>query len=556
MNNDEVNKLYSALIGKGYSTDDLGDEKTFRSMMSDKGHRKELYDWVSSNGDFRIGDYDRYESRLTGANKVPAEDLLNPKWKEQSYSRNPEILKSGYLPKFEEPAQQLMAERQLGDQEGVNFEEDYVEGFGEGVKQGWQGLKEGAKYFAGEVANLATGSSLDDKRALETFNRLRQEGKTDYINGTGTTFVADKSMNEDLKLIREAIQEAGGDMDKAKRILSERAAEKSWGDTMMESAKEGMNAMKPTKGFGAWVGNLVPQMIPSAAAIALSFITKNPKYAQMVGGIGMGGMTVSTAGQSMKEARDAGATNGEVWAVGIADGVIEYATEKLPFDNYTRKLFNGVKHKVGGEIAEAANYVSSPGRAELEELLTKANKKLGGRLFNGKNVKDYLASMAEEGLSEFTAEALQTITPMIYENPENYPVLTDILSSGWEGAKAGLFMGSILGGASKIAEHRQQRARRKEQGYVDVAQVHMGKNDEVVEIVGFDDKTGDYQVLHDGKVRAVKRENVVESHRFTFDEFDNAELSMEADESYENGYSLTTPQEMTDAKNMYDLSSG
>lgn len=552
MNNDEVNKLYSALIGKGYSTDDLGDEKTFRSMMSDKGHRKELYDWVSSNGDFRIGDYDRYESRLTGANKVPAEDLLNPKWKEQSYSRNPEILKSGYLPKFEEPAQQLMAERQLGDQEGVNFEEDYVEGFGEGVKQGWQGLKEGAKYFAGEVANLATGSSLDDKRALETFNRLRQEGKTDYINGTGTTFVADKSMNEDLKLIREAIQEAGGDMDKAKRILSERAAEKSWGDTMMESAKEGMNAMKPTKGFGAWVGNLVPQMIPSAAAIALSFITKNPKYAQMVGGIGMGGMTVSTAGQSMKEARDAGATNGEVWAVGIADGVIEYATEKLPFDNYTRKLFNGVKHKVGGEIAEAANYVSSPGRAELEELLTKANKKLGGRLFNGKNVKDYLASMAEEGLSEFTAEALQTITPMIYENPENYPVLTDILSSGWEGAKAGLFMGSILGGASKIAEHRQQRARRKEQGYVDVAQVHMGKNDEVVEIVGFDDKTGDYQVLHDGKVRAVKRENVVESHRFTFDEFDNAELSMEADESYENGYSLTTPQEMTDAKNMYE----
>ena len=559
MNNDEVNKLYSALIGKGYSTDDLGDEKTFRSMMSDKGHRKELYDWVSSNGDFRIGDYDRYESRLTGANKVPAEDLLNPKWKEQSYSPNPEILKSGYLPKSEPTQQPVkpsverpMAEQQLGDPEGIKFEEDYVEGFGEGFKQGWQGLKEGAKFFAGETANLVTGSSLDDKRALETFNRLQQEGKTDYINKSGNTYVADKSMNEDLKLIRDAIQEAGGDMDKAKRILSERAADKSWGDSMMESAKEGMNAMKPTKGFGAWVGNLVPQMIPSAAAIALSFITKNPKYAQMVGGIGMGGMTVSTAGQSMKEARDAGATNGEVWAVGIADGVIEYATEKLPFDNYTRKLFNGVKHKVGGEIAEAANYVSSPGRAELEELLTKANKKLGGRLFNGKNVKDYLASMAEEGLSEFTAEALQTITPMIYENPENYPVLTDILSSGWEGAKAGLFMGSILGGASKIAEHRQQRARRKEQGYVDVAQVHMGKNDEVVEIVGFDDKTGDYQVLHDGKVRAVKRENVVESHRFTFDEFDNAELSMEADESYENGYSLTTPQEMTDAKNMYE----
>ena len=65
--NDEVNKLYSALLSKGYSTADLGDEETFRAKMSDKNSRKELYDWVSSKGNFRLGDYETYERRLTSS---------------------------------------------------------------------------------------------------------------------------------------------------------------------------------------------------------------------------------------------------------------------------------------------------------------------------------------------------------------------------------------------------------------------------------------------------------------------------------------------------------
>ena len=66
MNEQEIKKLYQALIGKGYSTQDLGDEQRFLHMMSDSTNRKQLYDWVSSKGNFRIGDYDTYESRLTG----------------------------------------------------------------------------------------------------------------------------------------------------------------------------------------------------------------------------------------------------------------------------------------------------------------------------------------------------------------------------------------------------------------------------------------------------------------------------------------------------------
>ena len=467
-----------------------------------------------------------------------------------------------------ETAPQPMAQETIPAKVGVQPEPmqvEPVEGFGEGFKQGWKGMKEGMKYFSGEVANLFTGSGEEETRALKRLEEMQASGNVGMLatwSGDGykgadgkQVYVPAGAEREDLDLIAETVKETGGDIDKAKRILAERAEkEHSWGDEMKASAAEGMKQMRPTKGFGAWVGNLAPQMIPSAAAIVLSVVTKNPKYANMIGGVGMGGMTASTAGQSMMEARQAGASNAQTWAVGITDGVIEFATEKIPFDNYTKRLFNGVKKDTGKKLAEAVTESSSPVRAELERLLTKANKKLGGKLLSGKNAKDYITSIAAEGASEFTAEALQTITPMIYENPEDYPSITEILSNGWEGAKAGLFMGAALGGASKIAEHHEQRSRRKEQGYVDVAQVYLDDNDDldVVEVVGQDENTGNLQVLHDGRLKEVKRGDVRESHRFSFEEFDKGALDAEVEESYNNGYSLHTAEEMNDAKNMYD----
>ena len=73
----EVKKLYSALIGKGYTTRDLGDEQTFMGKMQDADNRKQLYDWVNARGDFRIGSYDDYEKRLTAPPAPKAEDI-NP----------------------------------------------------------------------------------------------------------------------------------------------------------------------------------------------------------------------------------------------------------------------------------------------------------------------------------------------------------------------------------------------------------------------------------------------------------------------------------------------
>ena len=65
MAKDNLSSLYNGLIKKGYSVEDIGDEATFRTKMADKNNRKQLYDYVSSRGDFRIGDYDSYEKILS-----------------------------------------------------------------------------------------------------------------------------------------------------------------------------------------------------------------------------------------------------------------------------------------------------------------------------------------------------------------------------------------------------------------------------------------------------------------------------------------------------------
>lgn len=69
INVNEVKRLYDALRDKGYAARDIGDEKTFVAKMRDKTNRKALYDYVSSRGNFRIGDYNDYERRLTNEDR-------------------------------------------------------------------------------------------------------------------------------------------------------------------------------------------------------------------------------------------------------------------------------------------------------------------------------------------------------------------------------------------------------------------------------------------------------------------------------------------------------
>jgi transcriptional regulator with XRE-family HTH domain len=180
---------------------------------------------------------------------------------------------------------------------------------------------------------------------------------------------------------QDALAEAGGDLDKAKEILRAKAEDKTWGDEQIEKANAIYAENKELQGAAKW-GGLAASAIPSAAALGLSFLTKGKtagiskwlnRAAKLAGNVGMAGMSAGTAGLSMIEARQHGATNWETWTTGIADGLIEFITEKIPFDKLTKPVLTAAKTKTTKALVDAMRRVDSPGRKELEKLLDDAN---------------------------------------------------------------------------------------------------------------------------------------------------------------------------------------
>ena len=98
--NDNLSSLYNGLRKKGYSAEDIGDESTFRERMKDKNNRKQLYDYVSARKDFKIGDYDSYEQRLSGESQnIEPVQPFKPEVKEDSKKRKTlreQVNKSGF----------------------------------------------------------------------------------------------------------------------------------------------------------------------------------------------------------------------------------------------------------------------------------------------------------------------------------------------------------------------------------------------------------------------------------------------------------------------------
>ena len=546
---DKRKALYNALSGEY----DLGTYEDFTAKLNDESKRRALYD--AAGQDYNLGTYEEYSEKLgfgpSGSNVVPMFDDI------------PQTA----------PAEEKIAENS-----------QKLRGFWANFKESSKGLWAGLKGYAGEQLNLFTGSSREEQAALNDLEELEAQGfdpvqyiadkedaqfermygmsKADFLaldkrtrkdlvrqynrSNAGIQYVSPDKLRQmereqaNQQAVQEAFQKAlelaGGDYVKAKAILKEQAEDKTLGDALVEDASETLSNLRQSEGFAGWLGNLAPQMIPSATALALNWVTKGRAagLSKWIGYGSMGGLTLSTSGMSMIEARNAGATNLEVWTTGIADGLIEIISEKIPFDRITGRVFSSAKAKLANGLADAVN--SPKGRKELEELLVRANEKLGGKLLSKKNVGDWLLDTAYEAGGEFFAEALQTITPMIYENPEDYPTLAEVLANGWEGAKAGLVMGSVLGGASKGLEHSMNKERRQKQGFVDVAQIENKEGDvEVVEVVGLDPTTGKVSVLHDGELAQYDADKIGDTFRFSYEEFENARLKNLEDEAIDEG---------------------
>lgn len=116
MAKDNLSSLYNGLINKGYSTEDIGDEATFRSMMADKKNRKQLYDYVSARKDFRIGDYETYENRLSG----------QPEQTETE--QEPQEVEQKPLPKAERKSLQEQAGMSIAVPDAIDMAAKFAEG--------------------------------------------------------------------------------------------------------------------------------------------------------------------------------------------------------------------------------------------------------------------------------------------------------------------------------------------------------------------------------------------------------------------------------------------
>lgn len=133
---DDLNKLYNALITKGYSTEDLGDENIFRSKMKDKNNRKQLYDYVSGRGDFRIGDYDSYENRISNVYSIT--ELPSPEMEGSTSKAGPKaqevMRKQDNEPKPRKTLQDIVSEsstpveQNILNREPISRESAYTKG--------------------------------------------------------------------------------------------------------------------------------------------------------------------------------------------------------------------------------------------------------------------------------------------------------------------------------------------------------------------------------------------------------------------------------------------
>lgn len=418
-------------------------------------------------------------------------------------------------------------------------------GFTSTTSQMWRDVK----YFIGEAANLIADDRGDILDAISALDK--------YGNEADTKLVAGILHNLGLLGVMLFDGDEAGASEGASRILSEcivkgkdgridvdatRAAllrklqtTYSWGDRTMRDNIYNTAMAKQVEGNAAWWGQQVAQLVPTTAAIVVGITTRNPALAESIGQLGMGYMCISSGSQAMQEARMYGANDNQVWTAGIVNAALEYLTERIPFDRYTKRVFGEVKAASARKLMDAVVDVNNPAHQEIQQLLESAMKELGTN--KGRIAKAYTGDVLAEGSSEFVAGVLQKASEILYKNPEDYPTFMEILDEGVESFKGGAAMGGIMSGVSNSATYAQADNRRKKAGIVSVG-LYEGEDGMGVPVEIIDhDSAGNYIVL-DGQhreliVRPGKLKGVT---TYTYDEWKRGEVQQEEDKTYNQGY--------------------
>ena len=274
------------------------------------------------------------------------------------------------------------------------------------------------------------------------------------------------SRNKEIDdLIDKTLRESGGDVEEARLRLSGRATSPLWYEREIARASEGIEANSmPTKGAAAWLGNMTVLAVPTLAGVAASAYTGNPQIAVWTGKT-LGAMFgAQAAGGALYQAKKAGATDSQAWSAAFAGAGIMYLTQQIPFNKFASRMFEGQTGAIASSLAEAIGKKGSPAAVEMENLFKEAQKRLGGSVLSKTNWNGFLPQVASSTASFATMTALEEMVPILYENPQAYPTLTEIFKAGLKGAEDGLVMGVLMGSASALASRNANIRRWEDNG--------------------------------------------------------------------------------------------
>lgn len=187
---DDIKSLYDGLINKGYTTSDLGDENTFRKKMQDKNNRKELYDYVSGRNDFRIGDYDSYEKRLS-SNYAPVQsnsgnETRNDRQADKTNVQRPAVESEQPVETVQQPVIEPVTRQSLREQvEGVNG--FYIPSQAE-MQAKFDPNGNGFPNYAENIRKMTGSGQLDTIINKEEENRLNRYFKPSTVKEQGDIY--------------------------------------------------------------------------------------------------------------------------------------------------------------------------------------------------------------------------------------------------------------------------------------------------------------------------------------------------------------------------------
>jgi len=215
-------------------------------------------------------------------------------------------------------------------------------------------------------------------------------------------------------------------------------------------------------------------------SVGMTAATKNPKYAEAFGKATFAAFAASSAGAAMDEARKAGANDDQTMTAGLVSAAIMYGIGKIPFNQITSKAAATAQTSAMRSAMSALEnpQVRAAAEKEMQKLLKQAADAAGVSFEH--YAKNVLTQVGESVASFATMGGLEAIVPLIYEDPEEYPVLNNIAQGVIGGVRDGVVMGVVFGGATSGQEYIARRKDFKKHGGAAAAVVDLGKSSEGV----------------------------------------------------------------------------